>query len=1804
MANENRVELVIRAKDLARQTIQDLSRTITSLESGLADVDKAGGPASRSVRELKQQLDDLATVSNELGRRRTAVEAFLAQQRAVEALALALDKAKGAYESHKASMAGAAKATADQKSALTQLQKQLTAAQTAYNRANGSLDTQSRKLADLGVSAGSAADELLALAVAENKVDTLSAKAETNIRRRDQALRELAEVSRKNAKFDADLEQRLKANISLQEAAADGARKLAQARAQAQAIGADTSRVDRFAADRLRPEVLQTAERAERAYAAAVAATQKAIAERKTVMARDDFRALAAEANVAAASARQLAYSLKLPAPSVNAGQIAAIVDPAKAAGQSLTSLRQVLDKIDATPVAGQLDAVRAATVPLSEGLKTVERAAKGLDTLAAQREAVKDAAASYRTARDRLAELARQVRESEAPNAQLLSQFRQQQAATEAAGRAFGKAAGDMVATRQTLRDMGVDTRNLAQAQQTLATTATRIVGAQRDAATVATLRAAAEKELAARVAENSKLTSTIEAGERRLAAARKVAADAGANLARVDSFRESALRPEVLRTAERAERAYAAAVKATGVALEARKTELARDAFRATADSATQAASAARQLARALVLPPITINTEAIRGIIEPGKQAGQTLAGIKQQLDAVASVKGQAATKAQFDLLTAATVPLAEGLRRVESAARGLDELAVRQAAVRQAGAAFTEAKSKLADLERQMRAAGAPNAELARQFQAQQGALKQAANELGQASARYQETRNSLRAFGVDTRNAAAAQKQLADSASSIIAAQKRVAEATDQSTRAFKLWGEGGRTTLSYAQRLRGEFLSLAASAVGLYSAIEAGKGAIDAAVGREQTTKQLVLITGSAEAAKVKYQELKAVANELGVEFTKASKGYTDIAFAAKEAGVGAGEVDRFYKNLLLTVRDLNLTGEQTDRVFLAVSQIFSKNKLSSEELGQQLGESLKGILGISAQASGLVARDFQKALEAGSFTGDAIISIIDKYREKLGGLGAQSEGYVQAQARFNTAVNDLKLALADTGFLDSFTKLIKSLTEGINRGEFQGLVDGIGLAFRGLAEAARLVSENLKPVLFLMGGLVAQKILMGLVALNAQLVASGGAAAFLSTNMSGVAASTTAAATGLSLVLGAGVAAAAAVAYLDRKFATFHETVVLVVGGLSEMFGLFTASSPTEWAERASKAMGRLKEQAAQVALAWGGGDKKVEPAAPSVPAGRTGTSQLEDYQKRLASEKMKAQAQAGAIKSIDDDLQKAATKVRAKEAENRGDTLSKVKADFEDTQKAIDELAKTDAKLAAQKQKQLDDVIRATAAANAPKASIKDMRAANAAVLEQITNSINAAKADVEAGLKALDRSYQLSLVSIEEYYRKRIAAARQTEQLEVDGYLKQIAILETTRAKDPQAAKQIEALWGKVTAAAQESALKQQEAVDAMDAALKQARTAAAQTEEALLKLRGDNLTPALREAGREYEGLVLAAQKLSGVERDRAQAIAEQTFALRSQMAQLEAIRAQGDYLNQATQAAIDSSNLGPWAQAAAQEEANRAQVARLQEIQARYVTMGAAGTQAAQQIGLELIRLGNQTDLVADKIAGMAKAATTDLIAEMSKRGTNVSDWFGAFGKSLANSLASSFADEASSMMAAAVKDAIKSMRSAADSSGGWGSLLGGLLGSGGSSGASAGVDYGQFFHTGGTVGFGGGGMRRSLSASPMQLAAAVASAPRYHTGAAGLGLRSDEVMAVLKKREEVLAANDPRNILNGGAAAGGQPVVPASQPSIKIVNTINPVDVVNEGLGTAAGEKVMVNAIARNSKTIRKVLGV
>lgn len=134
--------------------------------------------------------------------------------------------------------------------------------------------------------------------------------------------------------------------------------------------------------------------------------------------------------------------------------------------------------------------------------------------------------------------------------------------------------------------------------------------------------------------------------------------------------------------------------------------------------------------------------------------------------------------------------------------------------------------------------------------------------------------------------------------------------------------------------------------------------------------------------------------------------------------------------------------------------------------------------------------------------------------------------------------------------------------------------------------------------------------------------------------------------------------------------------------------------------------------------------------------------------------------------------------------------------------------------------------------------------------------------------------------------------------------------------------------------------------------------------------------------------------------------------------------------------------------------------------------------------------------------------------------------------------------------------------------------------------LSAIGGAAGGAGGSAGNWYTGQFHDGGIVGE--GGTRRA--ASPLWFAKAM----RYHTGGV-VGLRPNEVPAILERGEEVLTANDPRHRDNGG---GGMPVV-----NLKNINVIDPADVLEKAISTRVGEKVMLNWMAANSAAVRGAIG-
>ncbi|QXN71964.1 tape measure protein [Rhodobacter phage RcPescado] len=132
-------------------------------------------------------------------------------------------------------------------------------------------------------------------------------------------------------------------------------------------------------------------------------------------------------------------------------------------------------------------------------------------------------------------------------------------------------------------------------------------------------------------------------------------------------------------------------------------------------------------------------------------------------------------------------------------------------------------------------------------------------------------------------------------------------------------------------------------------------------------------------------------------------------------------------------------------------------------------------------------------------------------------------------------------------------------------------------------------------------------------------------------------------------------------------------------------------------------------------------------------------------------------------------------------------------------------------------------------------------------------------------------------------------------------------------------------------------------------------------------------------------------------------------------------------------------------------------------------------------------------------------------------------------------------------------------------------------------LSGGTAGGGGVGGWLSGI-IGSIFHSGGVVG----------SAAPGRMVnpAVFSGAMRYHTGGVA-GLKPNEVPVIAERGEEILTEDDPRHRNNGG---GG------SQPNIKVVNVLDPAEVLEKALGTEVGEKAFINFMARRSRQINGVL--
>ena len=307
-----------------------------------------------------------------------------------------------------------------------------------------------------------------------------------------------------------------------------------------------------------------------------------------------------------------------------------------------------------------------------------------------------------------------------------------------------------------------------------------------------------------------------------------------------------------------------------------------------------------------------------------------------------------------------------------------------------------------------------------------------------------------------------------------------------------------LGGVGGAvlgTALPGIGTAGGAFAGAAAGAqVGMFRQQLAGTADYAASIGKLQIALRGVV--GSQAAYDAAIRSAAAATRDLNIPQEEATRGLTRLSAAVIGAGGTVADSSFAFRAMSEAIKATGGNAEQVDGALLALTQVFSKGKVSAEELNQ-IAERLPGTFTLFAQAAGKTGPELQKALEQGQVGLNDLMKFLDLTSKRYGTTALTIAGSSQdAGARLTVAFQAMRLevgkALQPLGaeLQGAFAAFIKDITPAVvgsakaiaaalsffttnevagGLARFALQAGAVALAIKGLqAASARLVALNI----------------------------------------------------------------------------------------------------------------------------------------------------------------------------------------------------------------------------------------------------------------------------------------------------------------------------------------------------------------------------------------------------------------------------------------------------------------------------------------------------------------------------------------------------------------------------------------------------------------------------------------------------------------------------------------------------------------------------------------------------------------
>lgn len=280
--------------------------------------------------------------------------------------------------------------------------------------------------------------------------------------------------------------------------------------------------------------------------------------------------------------------------------------------------------------------------------------------------------------------------------------------------------------------------------------------------------------------------------------------------------------------------------------------------------------------------------------------------------------------------------------------------------------------------------------------------------------------------------------------------------------------------------------VRNEIHNFKSSLLGVGAAIGAGMGFADLISKLKETTKQLSVAKATLENVSFEtkdaaintklYAQNLDFANRLAKKYHQNQieiiDNFAQFHAACMSTNISLEDQQKIYEALTRATAYYHMSASRAKDMMVAVTQMMSKGKVSSEELRRQLGNALPGAFNLMANAIGVTTAELEKLLKAGKLaSGPALIKFADELNKQT-----QNISFDSVQLKINDLQNAWTKLVDNSGFEQFYKDILDWGT---------GALNSLSETFRGFFTS---LEKSVHAIIGLLAGLGAAKLVNGVI--------------------------------------------------------------------------------------------------------------------------------------------------------------------------------------------------------------------------------------------------------------------------------------------------------------------------------------------------------------------------------------------------------------------------------------------------------------------------------------------------------------------------------------------------------------------------------------------------------------------------------------------------------------------------------------------------------------------------------------------